>query len=145
MGHSPGRNRRVGTGLARPRPGRWAGSSRGIGCPVREARCSRITASAASRAGYRIAPGPVLVAATQAWHTSRPSDGGPPKNRDMRSPAGRRKATRSSNNTACVEVGRVAGGAAVRDTEDRAGGHLTATAHQRTSFLTALQHGRNDS
>ncbi|MCA1185068.1 MULTISPECIES: DUF397 domain-containing protein [unclassified Saccharopolyspora] len=59
-------------------------------------------------------------------------------------PAGWRKATRSSNNTACVEVGRVADGAAVRDTKDRAAGHLTATGAQWSAFVGAVKAGRFD-
>ncbi|GAB3282133.1 DUF397 domain-containing protein [Parasphingorhabdus pacifica] len=44
----------------------------------------------------------------------------------------------------CVEVGRVVGGAAVRDTKDRAAGHVTATGAQWSSFLVALKDGRFD-
>ncbi|GAB2663441.1 hypothetical protein GCM10027271_22620 [Saccharopolyspora gloriosae] len=59
-------------------------------------------------------------------------------------PAGWRKAKRSSNNTACVEVGRVADGAAVRDTKDRTAGHFTASAGQWSAFVGALKAGRFD-
>lgn len=60
-------------------------------------------------------------------------------------PANWRKSTRSSggaNN--CVEVGRVPGGAAVRDTKDRAAGHLTTTAAHWAAFITAIKSGRFD-
>ncbi|GAA4849095.1 DUF397 domain-containing protein [Saccharopolyspora rosea] len=57
-------------------------------------------------------------------------------------PEGWRKSTRSSTQTNCVEVGRVRGGAAVRDSKDRAAGYFTATAGQWRSFLDAVKSDR---
>ncbi|WP_084134392.1 DUF397 domain-containing protein, partial [Actinopolyspora erythraea] len=42
-------------------------------------------------------------------------------------PSNWRKASYSSQETSCVEVGRTPNGAAVRDTKDRAAGYFTAT------------------
>ncbi|MGI8308801.1 DUF397 domain-containing protein [Saccharopolyspora hattusasensis] len=42
----------------------------------------------------------------------------------------------------CVEVGRVADGAAVRDTKDRAAGYFTTTAGQWSAFVDAIKAGR---
>lgn len=44
----------------------------------------------------------------------------------------------------CVEVGRIGGGAAVRDTKDRAAGHFTTTAPQWAAFVSAVKGGRFD-
>lgn len=53
-----------------------------------------------------------------------------------------RKSSRSQSGNTCVEVGRVAGGAAVRDTKDRDQGHFTATGRQWASFIDAVKAGR---
>lgn len=55
-----------------------------------------------------------------------------------------RKSSRSSQQTACVEVGRAVDGAAVRDTKDRAAGYFTATTGQWTAFVEAVKDGRFD-
>ncbi|MGW0892346.1 DUF397 domain-containing protein [Saccharopolyspora sp. NPDC002578] len=57
---------------------------------------------------------------------------------------GWRKSTRSGQQTACVEVGRVLGGAAVRDSKDRDAGHFTADTAQWSAFLAATKNGRFD-
>ncbi|MDA3646645.1 DUF397 domain-containing protein [Saccharopolyspora indica] len=57
-------------------------------------------------------------------------------------PEGWRKSKYSGGQTNCVEVGRVDGGAAVRDTKNRAAGHLTTTAGQWAAFLGAIKDGR---
>ncbi|SDJ72736.1 protein of unknown function [Actinopolyspora mzabensis] len=59
-------------------------------------------------------------------------------------PTNWRKPTRSSTGNACVEVGRLADGAAVRDTKNRAAGHLTTTRTQWTSFIHSLKTNRFD-
>ncbi|MGJ7907629.1 DUF397 domain-containing protein [Actinopolyspora sp. H202] len=55
-----------------------------------------------------------------------------------------RKSSRSSNQTDCVEVGRVRDGAAVRDTKNRAAGHFTTTGQQWTTFINAVKTDRFD-
>lgn len=57
-------------------------------------------------------------------------------------PTNWRKSTRSSNQTDCVEVGRVADGAAVRDTKNRAAGHLTTNRAQWATFIAAIKTDR---
>ncbi|WP_433873562.1 DUF397 domain-containing protein [Saccharopolyspora sp. CA-218241] len=57
-------------------------------------------------------------------------------------PTGWRKASYSGQNAGCVEVGRVGGGAAVRDTKDRAAGYLTATRDQWARFIEAINTDR---
>ncbi|MGI8308498.1 MULTISPECIES: DUF397 domain-containing protein [Saccharopolyspora] len=53
-----------------------------------------------------------------------------------------RKSSRSNSGGNCVEVGRVGGGAAVRDTKDRAAGYFTATGSQWRAFIGAVKAGR---
>ncbi|WP_432757846.1 DUF397 domain-containing protein [Saccharopolyspora erythraea] len=55
-----------------------------------------------------------------------------------------RKSTRSQNTTNCVEVGCVAGGAAVRDTKDRAAGYLAVPAQHWGRFVAGVKAGRFD-
>ncbi|GAB2734787.1 hypothetical protein GCM10027174_04580 [Salinifilum aidingensis] len=55
-----------------------------------------------------------------------------------------RKSRYSSQQTACVEVGRVPGGAAVRDTKNREAGHIAVGSAQWVSFLGSLKSGALD-
>ncbi|GAB3551862.1 hypothetical protein J2S53_003902 [Actinopolyspora lacussalsi] len=57
-------------------------------------------------------------------------------------PTNWRKPTRSSTGNACVEVGRLTNGTAIRDTKNRTAGHLTTTRTQWTAFITALKTNR---
>ncbi|SDK48188.1 protein of unknown function [Actinopolyspora mzabensis] len=50
-----------------------------------------------------------------------------------------RKSSRSSTQTNCVEVGRTADGAAVRDSKDPTAGYFTTTHRQWRTFLRALK------
>ncbi len=55
-----------------------------------------------------------------------------------------RKSSYSGYQTNCVEVGRVVGGAAVRDTKDRGAGYITVGSAQWSSFLASLKSGSFD-
>ncbi|MHA6797820.1 DUF397 domain-containing protein [Bounagaea algeriensis] len=58
-------------------------------------------------------------------------------------PTNWRKPRRSgSNGGNCVEVGSIGGGAAVRDTKNRAAGHLTTDRAQWQAFITAVKTDR---
>ncbi len=57
-------------------------------------------------------------------------------------PAGWRKSSRSSRQTNCVEVGRTADGAAVRDTKDRSAGYFTTSGDQWSAFVAAVKADR---
>ncbi|SFD61772.1 protein of unknown function [Actinopolyspora lacussalsi subsp. righensis] len=58
--------------------------------------------------------------------------------------SGWRKSSYSSQETSCVEVGRVHSGAAVRDTKNRAAGYFTTTAQQWAVFIDAVKANRFD-
>ena len=53
-----------------------------------------------------------------------------------------RKSSYSGTGNACVEVGRVDDGAAVRDTKDRDAGFIAATSGQWQAFLAAVKADR---
>jgi Domain of unknown function (DUF397) len=55
-----------------------------------------------------------------------------------------RKASRSTAGNNCVEVAQAASAAAVRDSKNRGGGHLTVGAVAWESFLADVKRGRYD-
>ncbi|MEU6130061.1 DUF397 domain-containing protein [Saccharopolyspora sp. NPDC047091] len=55
-----------------------------------------------------------------------------------------RTSSRSQPNGNCVEVGRVDGRPAVRDTKDRSAGYVLTARPRWTEFLTAVKTGRYD-
>lgn len=55
-----------------------------------------------------------------------------------------RTSSRSNGGGNCVEIGRVADGAAVRDTKDRSAGYFTVDGPLWRNFLVALKLGRFD-
>ncbi|MFR9727956.1 DUF397 domain-containing protein [Saccharopolyspora sp. MS10] len=59
-------------------------------------------------------------------------------------PCGWRTSSYSSAQTNCVEVGRAAGRAAVRDSKDRAAGYFVADVARWSAFVDALKAGRFD-
>ncbi|PRW61866.1 DUF397 domain-containing protein [Actinopolyspora mortivallis] len=62
----------------------------------------------------------------------------------MTEPRGWRKSTYTQQETACVEVGRINEGAAVRDTKDRSAGYFTADHQQWSAFINAIKTNRFD-
>ncbi|SDO99573.1 protein of unknown function [Actinopolyspora xinjiangensis] len=48
----------------------------------------------------------------------------------------------TSQETNRVEIGRVADGAAVRDTKERTGGYFSTTGRQRAAFIDAVKNER---
>jgi hypothetical protein len=57
-------------------------------------------------------------------------------------PTGWRKSSWPGQESACVEVGSVGSGAAVRDSKDRDAGYFTTTSRQWRSFVGALKSGK---
>ncbi|MEV0697183.1 MULTISPECIES: DUF397 domain-containing protein [Saccharopolyspora] len=57
-------------------------------------------------------------------------------------PTNWRTSSRSKSGGQCVEVGRVALDAAVRDSKDRAAGYFTATRAQWSAFIAAVKDDR---
>lgn len=55
-----------------------------------------------------------------------------------------RKASRSTASNNCVEVASASGAAAVRDSKNRDGGHLTIAAGTWAAFLADVKRGRYD-
>lgn len=53
-----------------------------------------------------------------------------------------RKSSYSGNQTNCVEVGELSGGAAVRDSKDRDGGYFVTDRSQWSAFVAAVKGGR---
>jgi hypothetical protein len=55
-----------------------------------------------------------------------------------------RRSSHSYSGNACVEVTRIEGTFAVRDSKSRAAGHLTFTAADWTTFITSVKNGTHD-
>jgi hypothetical protein len=53
-----------------------------------------------------------------------------------------RKSSYSGNQTNCVEVGELSDGTAVRDSKNRAAGHIGTTSAQWSAFVAAVKGGR---
>ncbi|WP_017973269.1 DUF397 domain-containing protein [Actinopolyspora halophila] len=60
----------------------------------------------------------------------------------MTEPSAWRKSTYTQQETACVEIGRLGSGAAVRDTKDRTGGYFTTGRAQWRAFIQAVKTDR---
>ncbi|MGJ7908819.1 DUF397 domain-containing protein [Actinopolyspora sp. H202] len=60
------------------------------------------------------------------------------------SPDGWRKSSYSGQQSACLEIGRVNDGAAVRDTKNRSAGYFTTTHQQWAAFIDAVKADRFD-
>ncbi len=62
----------------------------------------------------------------------------------MVQPNGWRKSSYTHQQTACVEVGRLDSGAAVRDSKNRSAGYVEVSADAWRSFVIALKTGDYD-
>ncbi len=60
----------------------------------------------------------------------------------MTEPSAWRKSSYTQQETACVEIGRLGNGAAVRDTKNRAGGYFTTDRAQWRAFIEAVKTDR---